>query len=294
MFTETASGVRAGRPALEQVLDQVRADNTYQKADRTCRPGYGCHMPVSWSEEIDAVLGGDLTAALTYLTPAGGAVATCVAPVGLRDRQAGWVGFTTSLGVRQEAGPDRARPTCGAGVPRPRARDLPQPALCPGPGSGRDRPDPDEALLTLVWDQAVGVLGPAKRGRLFWDRWLREYYAVRVPVLVHLDRIMAWPDLRCAGRPEVLGTPAPLEPPAPQAPPKGGTGPRLNSAKAARRCRVKRHQLLAYRGADGYPVTIPVQVQGAGPDGMRLRAVPGLLPPGAGGPDCWPTATGPS
>jgi hypothetical protein len=24
------------------------------------------------------------------------------------------------------------------------------------------------------------VLGPAKRGRLFWDRWLREYYAVRV------------------------------------------------------------------------------------------------------------------
>jgi hypothetical protein len=60
--------------------------------------GYGCHMPVSWSEEIDAVLGGDLTAALTYVTPAGGAVATCVAPVGLRDRQAGWVGFTTSLG----------------------------------------------------------------------------------------------------------------------------------------------------------------------------------------------------
>jgi nitroimidazol reductase NimA-like FMN-containing flavoprotein (pyridoxamine 5'-phosphate oxidase superfamily) len=55
-------------------------------------------MPVSWSEEIDAVLGGDLTAALTYLTPAGGAVATCVAPVGLRDHQGGWIGFTTSLG----------------------------------------------------------------------------------------------------------------------------------------------------------------------------------------------------
>jgi Pyridoxamine 5'-phosphate oxidase len=55
-------------------------------------------MPVSLSEEIDAVRGGDLTAALTYLTPAGGAVATCVAPVGLRDHQGGWIGFTTSLG----------------------------------------------------------------------------------------------------------------------------------------------------------------------------------------------------
>jgi hypothetical protein len=70
-----------------------------------------------------------------------------------------------------------------------------------------------------VRDQAVEVLGPAKRGRLFWDRWLRECYAVRVPVLVHLDRILAWPDLRCAGRPEVLGPPGPPEPPAPQAPP---------------------------------------------------------------------------
>ena len=67
-------------------------------ADRTICAGYGGHMLVSWSEEIDAVLGGDLTAALTYLTPAGGAVATAVAPIGLRDRQAGWVGFTTSLG----------------------------------------------------------------------------------------------------------------------------------------------------------------------------------------------------
>ena len=141
-------------------------------------------------------------------------------------------------------------------------------------------PDPDETLMTLVWDQGVRILGSAKRGRLFWDRWLREYYAVRVPVLVHLDRILAWPDLRCAGGPEVLGTSAPLEPPAPQNPPKGGTGPRLNSARATRRCRAKRHQLLAYRGADGYPVTVPIEIQRAGPDGMRLTAVPGLLPPG--------------
>jgi hypothetical protein len=80
--------------------------------------------------------------------------------------------------------------------------------------------------------------------------------------------------------PEVLGAPAALEPPAPQDPPKRGTGPRLSSAKAARRCQTKRHQLLAYRGADGYPVSIPVQVNGAGPSGMRLTAAPGLLPPG--------------
>lgn len=53
---------------------------------------------VSWSDENDEIIGGDLTAALAYVTPAGGAVVTAVAPVGLRDREAGTVTFTTSLG----------------------------------------------------------------------------------------------------------------------------------------------------------------------------------------------------
>src|SRR4030081_483939 len=51
-----------------------------------------------WSDLDDEIIGGDLTAALAYGTPAGGAVVTPVAPIGLRDRAAGTVGFTTSLG----------------------------------------------------------------------------------------------------------------------------------------------------------------------------------------------------
>src|SRR5690348_8119126 len=51
-----------------------------------------------WSDSDDAVIGGDLTAALAYATPAGGAVVTAVAPIGLRDRDAETVAFTTSLG----------------------------------------------------------------------------------------------------------------------------------------------------------------------------------------------------
>lgn len=51
-----------------------------------------------WSELDDGIIGGDLTAVLAYVTPAGGAVVTAVAPIGLRDREAGTVAFTTSLG----------------------------------------------------------------------------------------------------------------------------------------------------------------------------------------------------
>src|ERR671939_1965358 len=59
-------------------------------------------MAASWSDEVDAVIGGDLTAALAYVTPAGGAVVTAVAPIGLRDRERGTVGFTTSLGLSKK------------------------------------------------------------------------------------------------------------------------------------------------------------------------------------------------
>ncbi len=56
-------------------------------------------MPVSWPDEVERILGGDLTAALAYVTPAGGSVVTAVAPVGLRNRDEGTVTFTTSLGL---------------------------------------------------------------------------------------------------------------------------------------------------------------------------------------------------
>jgi hypothetical protein len=42
-------------------------------------------------------------------TPAGGAVVTAVAPIGLRDREAGTVGFTTSLGFGRKL--DRIKQT---------------------------------------------------------------------------------------------------------------------------------------------------------------------------------------
>jgi hypothetical protein len=54
--------------------------------------------PGLWSDADDEIIAGDLTAAPGYLTPAGGVVVTPVAPIGLRDRDAGTVAFTTSLG----------------------------------------------------------------------------------------------------------------------------------------------------------------------------------------------------
>ena len=250
-------------------------------------------MHVLWSEEIDGVLGGDLTAALTYLTPAGGAVATAVAPIGLRDRQAGWVGFTTSLGfgkkldrIQRDSHVVLAFHTREHGTSHSHRFVLVQ-------GRAEIIPNPDETLMTLVWDQGVRILGPAKQGRLFWDRWLREYYAVRVPVLVHVDRIMAWPDLRCAGRPRSSG-PRPARAAGAPAPAQGRTrtppeqrqgGPPLPGQAAPASGLPGRRWLPGDRSSPS---------QGGRTGWHAADGRPGLLPPGAGGPGCWPIVTGPT
>jgi len=51
---------------------------------------------------------GDLTAAAAYVTTAGGAVVTGVAPCGLVRREDGVVGYTTSLAFGRKARADPA------------------------------------------------------------------------------------------------------------------------------------------------------------------------------------------
>jgi hypothetical protein len=235
-------------------------------------------VPVTWDDEIDAILAGDLTVGLGYRTPAGGTVVLAVAPIGLRDRAQGRVGFTTSLGFSKKLERIQHDPRVALAFHAREHGFASSPAyvLVQGRAHVVERPSPERRRE--VNERAARYLGAPRRGP-FWDRWLREYSAVRVPVDVAVERIVIWPDLRCAGSPRVVGTPLPTEPPVPQRPPKNGTAPRVDAAKAGARVRATDHVLLGYGGADGYPVVVPVEVEGAGPEGLRLAAA-AALPPG--------------
>ena len=238
-------------------------------------------MAVPWSEEVDAVLAGDLTAALAYPTPAGGAVVTAVAPIGLRDRGAGTITFTTSLGFGRKLERIHRDPRIALAY---HAREH---GFAEGSGSlyvlaqgdARISLDPDEAHLRELAPRAERFLGARKTG-LFWDRWLREYYQDRVPVQMTARRVTAWPALDASGDPVVAGA-APTGGVESQAPPSGGTGPRLDCDRAARRCRALPHVLLGYLDAVGYPVVVSVAVGDGGPDGIELRSAGAPLPAGA-------------
>ena len=227
-------------------------------------------MPVAWDDATDAVFAGDLTAALGYRTPAGGVVVQAVAPIALRDRAAGTVGFTTSLGFSKKLERIARDPRVAMAF---HAREHGRSAsdsyvLVQGRARVVESPSPKERMQ--VGTLAAAALGPARRG-WFWDRWLREYYEVRVPVHVEVDRIVTWPDLRCAGAPRVDGEQLPVGDPDPQAPPGNGTGPRLDVARTRRRVLGNEHTLLGYAGADGRPIS------------CQSRSAPGTRP-GSGSP----------
>lgn len=221
------------------------------------------------------MLAGDMTAALGYVTPAGGAVVAAVAPVGLRDRDQGTVTFTTSLGLGKKLERIARDPRVGIAY---HARDH---GFASGDSfvlvQGRCRPvppaDPD-------WNERVlgpasaRFMGPPRRGP-FWDRWLKEYYADRVPVTVDVARVVVWPALDCSGDPVVNGIDRPGAP-EPQAAPKKGTGPRVDAEKAANKLARMPHVLVAWREADSFPAVVAARVQGASGEGIRLGSEAGL------------------
>ncbi len=230
-----------------------------------------------WSDEDDAIIGGDLTAALAYVTPAGGSVATPVAPLGLRDREAGTVSFTTSLGFGRKLDRIKQNPKVALAY---HAREhgfasAPRYVLVQGSSSYNANPDRAE-LEGRVRPASTKFMGEPRTG-FFWDRWLSAYYADRVVVTVAVTRVCSWPEQSCAGEPAVAGAPLPSNAPDSQSPPRNGTAPRVDPAAVVKRIAALPHVLLAYVGADGFPIVVPVRVGAAGESGIALE---GPLPPG--------------
>jgi hypothetical protein len=230
-----------------------------------------------WSDLDDEIIGGDLTAALAYATAAGGAVLTPVSPLGLRDRSAGTVSFTTSLGFGRKLERIRANPRVALafharehGFARGQRFVLVQ-------GTAAYDPEPDlDALQRRVGPASARFMGETPAGP-FWDRWLRAYSVERVVVNILVERVLSWHDLGCAGEPTVVGTPRPHGDPPPQDPPKKGAGPRIDVARASRRASGLPHALAAYLSSDGFPIVAPVKIGAVDSSGAALE---GPLPAG--------------
>jgi hypothetical protein len=234
-------------------------------------------VSVSWSDEVDEILAGDLAAAFVYLTPAKGVVVTPMAPLGLRDREAGTVTLTTSLAMWKKL--DRIRRNSGVAVAY-HAREhgfTDRPGFILVQGRAAFSTTPDRAWLQSIAPQWDRFLGPRLTGPT--GRLLYVYYWQRVAITITVERVIAHPDDAAREQPQVFGSVL-GPPPSAQAAPGGGTEPRIDSARAAAHAKRLRHTLLGWCGSDDLPEVVPVTVEGAGADGMQIGAPPGAVPPG--------------
>jgi hypothetical protein len=234
-------------------------------------------VTIVWSEVEDEIIGGDLTATLAYVTPAGGVVLTPVAPIGLRDREAGTIGFTTSLGFGRKLDRIKQNPRIALAYHAREHGFAREPHFVLVQGAASYDVDPDRKMLEQHVRPASSKFLGAPRTGPFWDRWLSAYYADRVLVNVQVERVLSWPDPSCDGQPSVSGAQPPEDRPTPQEPPRKGTAPRVDVERAAKRLQALPHVLAGYTGADGFPTVVPVRVGEARPAGIALA---GPLPSG--------------
>ena len=206
---------------------------------------------VSWPAGADEVIKGDLTAAAAYLTPAGGAVVTGVAPCGIEDRDPGVLGYTTSLGFGKKLERIVADPHVALAFHAREHGFSASPAFVLAQGTASVDLTPSRQRLEALTPQVERYMGEVKRG-VVWDRLLREYYAERVfvDIAVGAHRRLAGPerfrghagDRRCLARSR-----RPAAAAARRHRPAHGRG------QGRRADRQRPHRVLAYRGADGFP-----------------------------------------
>jgi hypothetical protein len=232
---------------------------------------------VRWSDEVDEIMGGDLAVGLAYLTPAKGVMIAPMAPLGLRDRDAGTVTVTSSLALWKKL--ERMRRNPGVAI----AYHTREHAFADRPGfvlvQGRASFDttPDREYLESITPQWNRYLGERETGLI--GRTQHVYYWERIAIVIHVERVLYWRDTAATGEPEVFGSPVP-PPPPPQKPPGKGTGPREDVDKVAGSVGKLRHSLLGWCGSDDIPDVVPVSGAEATAEGVRLRVPPGRVPPG--------------
>ncbi|WP_067654358.1 hypothetical protein [Nocardia harenae] len=231
-----------------------------------------------WPAEVAEVLDGDQAVAFAHTTPASGVVLTPLTNFGGHDAGPGRLGgFNSTAAMWPRLQRFQANPKVAIAFhTRAHARSESQAYVLV---QGRVTHTPVEERDWLARNRELFERSGGKlRSGFFWDRWLAVFYW-RVGLSIEVERLVVWPDLRCAGEPVVYGTPLPAAPAA-QRPPAKGVAPRVSARRAAAHAAKRPDRLLGWVGADGYPVVVPVEVAAADADGLELEIPAALVPPG--------------
>ena len=247
-------------------------------SEQTIEPGDE-DQRVEWPDEVDEILTGDLTAAVGMPTPKRGVVLATVTPMGIRDRTAGSVGFTTSLGFGRKLERIAADPRISMLYHSREHGFSSRPGIVLVQGVASIRAEIDDDEREALRAQATEHVGQVVEGR-FWDWWLSTYYEDRVVVDVHARRVLWWPDGNTARSPEVFGAPIPDEAPSEHEDNGRMAEPRVPMKKVAAALR-KPYRILGVLQADGIPLLLPFRLEQIDDAAVQLGVDSPLVPSGA-------------
>jgi len=233
-------------------------------------------VTVTWDDYIDDIITGDAAVGFASVTPAGGVVIMPMAPLGLRDREAGTVTITTSLGLPKKLVRLRKNPSVALAYHAREHGFSSSPLYVVLQGTAMVDPEPDREWLESITPEWERFLGPRKTGVL--GRLMDIYYWERVAIRIQVRRVLVHDGT--SAPPRVMGEDLPSSAPAPQSPPSGGTGPRVDTKKVTAHLDRLPHSLLGWVGADGLPMVARVRGLGDDQSGVRLTTTDGVLPAG--------------
>jgi hypothetical protein len=232
---------------------------------------------LAWPDDIDTIFDGDHVVMLGYVTPASGVVLLPVNNFAVRDREAGTISVNSSVAAWRKLDRMRKNPKVALAFhTRDHAlHERPECVLVQGTASLSEPIHDYPSTILDKWER----FEPWQDRPRFW-KWWQRIYGIRVEIKISVERLVVWPDLACDGAPEVIGAPWPEDPPVPQSPPKRGIEPRIDAGNAARKAAGLDHTLLGWVGSDGFPVVVPVDVEGSSEQGILLTGPRSLIPPG--------------
>ena len=233
-------------------------------------------MTVTWDDDVDEVIGGDAAVGFASVTPARGVVIMPMAPLGIRDRDAGTVTITTSLGLPKKLVRLRQNPSVALAYHAREHGESSSSLYVVVQGTAAVDPQPDRAWLESITPQWERFLGPRHTGLL--GRLMHIYYWERVAIHIQVRRVLVYDGT--PGPPRVIGDDLPADHPASQSPPASGTGPRVDTEKVAKHLDRLPHSLLGWVGSDGLPMVTRVRGVEVDERGVRLESFDGPLPAG--------------
>lgn len=238
-----------------------------------------------WPDGAKEIIAGDLCAAFAYTTRFGGVSVAPVCPFGIFDEDTGTIETSVPMAFADKLRRLAVAPEAALGFFTRTHGKVTTPGYVLAQGDVTFPDAVPAGYLDALHARWPAFLGSVPDGGLVRRLGGDSYYDKRLPVTLHVRRLLYWQEGDAAGEPVVIGAPRPVPPP-PQRPPKQGTEPVVAPKKYAKQMGRSTDHLLGFVDGDGRPFVIPISPQVTDgrisvaadrlPTGGRRAAVMGL------------------